>query len=399
MLKARTRRRTTWLCAALLVFAATTTVGLPSASAADPYELYAVEPMTGPGAFGGKADVNALSVIESMVNSSGGIRGRQIKFVVEDDQSNPSVAVQLLSGIIAKHVPVVLGSTLAATCNAMAATIKDGPVQYCFSPGVHPPSGSFSFSAGPSTLDQLTAIVRYLRDRGVRKVAILTSTDATGQDADRIIDGLFGDPANRSLTIVDREHFTVGDVSVAAQIARVKESSPDLLIAWTTGTPLGTVLRNAHDGGLGVPVLTSSGNMSTAQLAQYGDFLPAELLFPGLPAFSPDQLPGGPMKRAVLAFLDAFKPSGTHPEAGENQVWDATLIVIEALKKYGLDATPEQLRGYIANLHDWTGIYGSYNFGAIPQRGVGVGGVIIQRWDPARGRFIALSQPGGAALK
>ena len=69
---------------------------IPSfAVAADPYEINVILPMTGAAAFLGKADTNALNVIEATVNKAGGIRGRQIKFVVADDESNPALAVQL----------------------------------------------------------------------------------------------------------------------------------------------------------------------------------------------------------------------------------------------------------------------------------------------------------------
>src|SRR5579875_937650 len=325
-------------------------------AAADPYEINVILPVTGSGAFIAHADMNALFVIERMVNKSGGIQGRPIKFVVQDDQSNPALAVQLLNGVIAKHVPIVLGSTLAATCNAMAPLLKNGPVEYCFSPGIHPPEGSYVYSAGVGVVDLISAVARYCRERGWRKIAIITSTDATGQDADQAVDQVFG-------------------------------------------TPVATVLRGVRDGGLDVPIVSTNGNMSYAQMRQYTNILPKELLFPGLPSFSPDQLPRGPLKGAVTRFLDAFRPFGILPENGENQVWDATLILIDALKRYGFNASPAQIRDYINGLHGWTGIYGRFDYHAIPQRGVGIDAVIIQRWDPSKGVWIGVSKPGGSPLR
>jgi branched-chain amino acid transport system substrate-binding protein len=366
--------------------------------AADVYEIDAILPMTGYGAFLGKADTNALNVIEATVNKSGGIRGRPIKFVVADDQSNPAVAVQLLNTVLAKHPPFILGSTLSATCGAMAPLLKDGPVDYCFSPGIHPPAGSYIYSAGVGVSDLMAAIARYFRERGLKRVAIITSTDATGQDADRAVDDAFGAPENRALSIVDHEHFNTTDVSVAGQIARVKAANADALIAWSTGTPFATILRGVRDAGLDIPVMSTNGNMSYAQMHQYTGIMPKELLFPGLPSFGPDQLPSGALKNAVIRFLNAFRPTGTKPEAGENQVWDATLILLDALKKYGFDATPAQIRDYVNNLRGWTGIYGTFDFRAITQRGVGIDAVTIQRWDPVKEVWIGVSRPGGAPL-
>ena len=373
---------------------------IPSfAAAADPYEINVILPMTGAGAFLGKADTNALNVIEQTVNKAGGIRGRPIKFVVADDESNPSLAVQLLNGVLAKKVPLVLGSTLAATCSAMGPLIKDGPVEYCFSPSIRPSPGAYVYSAGVGTLDLVAAITRYFRDRGYKKVAVISTTDATGLDADKSIDTIFAQPENRSLTIVAREHYNGADVSIAGQMAHISASGADVLLAWSTGTPFATVLRGARDSGLNIPIMSTNGNMSYDQLHQYSGIMPKELLFPGLPSFAPDQLPKGALKDAVTRFLAAFKAAGLTPQNGENQVWDPTLILLDAIRKYGFDVTATQLRDYVNNLHGWTGIYGTFDFRAIPQRGVGVDAVIIERWDPAKEQFVGVSRPGGAPLR
>lgn len=382
---------------ASIVALAVTAIG--PARAADPYTINVILPMTGYAAFLGKADVNALSTIEQVVNKSGGIRGRPIKFDVADDQSNPAVAVQLLNGVLAKKPPFILGSTLAATCSAMAPLLKDGPVAYCFSPSIRPQPGGFVYSAGVGTIDLMSAIARYFRERGLHKIAVITSTDTTGQDADRAVDTVFAEPENKTLTVVDREHFNTTDVSIASQIAHIKASNPDVLVAWSTGTPFATVLRGARDGGLDVPIMSTNGNMTYTQMRQYAGIMPKELLFPGLPSYSPDQLSNGPLKRAVLRFNDAFKATGTRPENGENQVWDATLILLDALKKYGFDATPAQIRDYVNDLHGWTGVYGTFDFHAIPQRGVGIDAVIIQRWDPSKDSWVGVSKPGGSPLR
>ena len=84
--------------------------------AADPYEINVITPLTGIGAFIGKNEAAALGLLEKSVNDAGGVRGRQIKFVVQDDQSNPQVSVQLLNGLIAKKVPIVSGEIGESGC-------------------------------------------------------------------------------------------------------------------------------------------------------------------------------------------------------------------------------------------------------------------------------------------
>ena len=68
--------------------------------------------------------------------------------------------------------------------------------------------------------------------------------------------------------------------------------------------------------------------------------------------------------------------------------WDATWIVIDALRKYGTSMTATQLHDYIENLHGFVGINGIMDFSDGSQRGLTEGSVLIVRWDAARKTWI-----------
>lgn len=366
------------------------------ARAADPIEINVILPQTGSGSFIGKEEAGALGVIESLVNKSGGIKGRPIAFTIQDDATNPQTAVQLLNAVIGKHVPVVIGSALVAVCSAMMPLVKSGPFQYCLSPGVHPQPGSYTFSGSMSTTDLLAASARYFAGRGWRRIAMITSTDATGQDAERNIDASF--TVKAGFTIVAREYFAPTDVSVAAQMARIKASGAQALIAWSTGTPVATLFRGVADSGLDVPVLTTNGNATYAQMKAYAAFLPRQLYFPGPPVLAPESVPPGRVRNAIAAYVAAFKAAGIAPDMGQTLAWDPALLIIEALKALGPDADATQIRDYLAALRSWDGVNGHYDFLANPQRGVGVDSVTIDRWDASKGTWVGMSKPGGTPL-
>jgi hypothetical protein len=69
-----------------------------------------------------------------------------------------------------------------------------------------------------------------------------------------------------------------------------------------------------------------------------------------------------------------------------------------ALRKVGMNATPEQLRSYIAGMRGWAGIDGRYDFVAEPQRGLDRNTVIMVRWDSKAGTFRGASKPGGQPI-
>ena len=382
------------LAASLLVALAP---GAPVA-AADPYEINVIMPLTGSAAFLGKAEQQSVQLIESIANKSGGIRGRPVKFVIQDDQSSPQVAVQLANGLIAKKVPVILGSSVVAMCNAIAALVKNGPVQYCYSPGIHPAPGSFTFSASVSTRDLIAVYLTYFRARRWNNVALMFSSDASGQDAERSFDENLAAPENKGVTIVAREHFNPTDVSVAAQLSHIKSANPQIVVAWTTGTPFATVLRAYAESGMTAPLATTNGNMTYAQMAQYAAFLPKELLFPGPRFFGREYVAKGPIRDAQKVFFDAFASINVKPDAAHSFAWDSTTIVVDALRKIGTDASAEKLRDYILNSHGFAGIYGLYDFRDKEQRGLTRNAAIVTRWDAAKGTWVALSKPGGIPL-
>jgi branched-chain amino acid transport system substrate-binding protein len=369
-----------------------------AAIAADPYEIDAILPQSGNGAFLGSAQMVALKVLEEQINRRGGVAGRPLKFVYLDDQSSPQNAVQLTNGIIAKKAALMVGSTLVSICSAEAPLVKDGPLTYCFSPAIHPPAGSYMFTAGTSTTDMLEASMRFFRSKGWTKVAILASTDATGQDVDNNITQMLALPENKSFAIVAHEHYNASDVSVAAQIARIKSSGAQAMIAWTVGGPLATIFNGMQSTGLEIPVLATPGNMTYVQMKQYASFLPKDLYFPGSAAFAPEQLPNGPVKRAVSAYLDAFKAINVRPDQGHLFVWDPINILVAALNKLGPNATPAQLRDFI-NGYRGAGVFGEYDFRAVPQRGVGVTSVVMVRWSPEKDTWVGVSRAGGEPLR
>ena len=376
--------------------------GAPAASiAADraplaPYELNAIIPLTGAGAFLGKAYVDGMRAIELDINSTGGIAGHPLKFVVADTQSSGQVDLQLVTSLMAKHVPVFIDGAPANVClPSIPLVAKDGPVDYCLSPAIHPPAGGYVFSVNASTSDMAAIELRYARQRGWKRIAIIVSNDSSGQDYDRVIPPLLTSAENRDMQLVATEHFNPTDISITAQVAQVKNAKPQLILALTTGTPLGTVLRGLRDGGIAAPVMTNNPNMTYAQMAAYASFMPSELYFPSLRAMTPEGTLRGPLHDKQTAYVRAFKAIGVRPDFGDVSIWDSSMIVIDALRKIGPSATAQQIRDHILSLHGYIGSNGVYDFSSGDQRGIGQNSIIVARWAPERGTWIQVSRPRG----
>jgi branched-chain amino acid transport system substrate-binding protein len=371
-----------------------------AACAAEAYKINVILPVTGGAAFLGRGEQQALQVFQALTNKEDGIDGRPVEFVFHDDQTSPQTTVQIANGIFSEKPAVMLGSSIVAMCNAIAPLLKEGPFDYCLSPGVHPAAGSYQYSTSADTHSLIEALVRYFRLRGWTKIAFISSTDASGQDAERGFDEVLKLPENATIQVVERQRFNPTDVSVSAQIERIRSADPQALIAWSTGAPIATVFKAALEAGLNVPVGTTNGNQTYAQMTQYKDFLPKDLYIPTsvfLPHEGMFQLDPR-VEEQQKTFYAAFTAANLKPDTMAALAWDPAGIVIAALRKLGTKATAAEVKQYVAGQTSYPGINGIYDFKSVPQRGLTVKNALVTRWDLTAGTWIVVSQPTGMPL-
>ena len=387
--------RTRVRCAAVAGLLLALAFAAPAAQSAAPYQINVLLPLTGSGAFLGKDEQTSLTFVESTVNRAGGVRGRSIHFLIQDDQSSPQLAVQLASALIDRGVPFFMGPSLAAQCNAIAPLTVRGTLEYCLSPTSHPADGSMVFAAGSAGTAYLLAATRYMRERGWHKLAVLATNDASGQDAEQGLDAAIALPENKGIfTVVDREHFNPTDIGVSAQLSRIKASGAQVALLYASGTPFSTVMLGTNQVGLDLPILTTSSNLNYAQLDTYRATMTPKLYMIVPPWAAATQLKA----RVAQRYLQVFDGIHVRPGVGNALPWDSSQQLLDGLRLLGLDATGPQLRAYLADLHGWTGINGTYDFRRYPQRGIGVDSLYLVHWDPKQSQFNLVSKGGGAPL-
>jgi branched-chain amino acid transport system substrate-binding protein len=370
------------------------------AQGADPIVIPVITALTGSFAILGKTQQQSLQIYEKTLNAKGGVDGRPLQFDFLDDASNPATSVQLMNQLIARQVQLVIGPSSVATCRAVGPLVAaSGPVQYCMSPGAITTKGGYVFAASYTTYDAIRTAFNYFRVRGWKRIAMLEPTDATGQDGEEQFDKVLALPENQGETLIAREHYNIGDISAAAQIARIKALNPDVLYCWTTGIALATVLHGLKDAGYDVPAYSSHGNMLYTSMEQFGDLAPkAGLYFIGPQFIAQQFLPRGPDRVAVENFLNAFKANGVRPDNAHAAEWDVALVVTEALRRTGPNASADKIRDAIEQIHGLAGAEGTFDFRDGSQRGIGAATILAAKWDPTVKDFVAVSAPGGKPL-
>jgi hypothetical protein len=143
-----------------------------------------------------------------------------------------------------------------------------------------------------------------------------------------------------------------------------------------------------------MPVGASTGDLNISLLRQFKAYISTDLYFPGIRVLNRNGVPAGPLRDAQNRYFDALAAAGVTPDSTHAIPWDPIMIVVDALRHLGTNATADQIRNYIDGLTGWVGIASIYDFHDAEQRGVTVNSTVIDKWDPARENFTAVSKPG-----
>ena len=387
--------------AAALALSVALAVATP-AFAADSYDINVIVPLTGGGAFLGKAEHDAMLVAVPVINKEGGVHGKPINLIFQDDQTSPQLAVQLTTDVVAAHPAVILGSSISALCNAMAPLVASGPVMYCLSPSIRAKPDGYVFTASIDSHDQQRALMTYFQKKGWTRIALITTTDASGQDAEKAITDLVKEPEFKDMSLVADTHFATSDVSVAAQIETIRAANPQAIISWATAAAGGVVFRALKQAGIDLPSAASGSNMTVQQMTDYAAFLPSQIYF-GVSEWAANGDPRLSVSAEVVAqqklFFASMKTIGTYPDSGIELGWEPLRTMVAALNALPAGADAKQLHDFLVSWQGHIGAEGTYDFKKTPQRGLSIDNAVVVRWDPKAKEWHLVANLRGVPLE
>jgi branched-chain amino acid transport system substrate-binding protein len=249
--------------------------------------------------------------------------------------------------------------------------------------------------------NSIMSLIRFARLKGFRRIAILNSTNASGQSSDAALKYSISRAENRQLQLVAFEHFNIADVSVTAQSEKVKAANPDVVITYAGGPGFITLLRGLRDAGVTVPIMTNASNLDPTYTRQYAALNPPRL-YASSTSFAYYEKVGAPRgasRNAVNAFTDAYKVAGETLTQASSFVWDPLWIMVSGLRKLGTSATAMQLRDYILRLQGFGGVNGTYDFRTDDQHGLTDQSMAVVQWDPKTDNVVPASKPGGIPIE
>lgn len=221
-----------------------------------PVRIGAVLPLTGDTASYGQAAKKGIDLAVAEINANGGLGGRPVEVIYEDDQGKAATAVSAMEKLISVNkVPVVMGSAGSSVTLAMCPTANREKVvlisPISSSKELTEKGGPFFFRVCPSDVVQAAMMAEWLKEDGRKRAAVVFLNTSWGQ-------GLKDEFLQRFKAlggeVVSVEACNEGDRDLRAQLTKVKAAAPDALYGITHGREGGALLRQAKDLGFDKPV-------------------------------------------------------------------------------------------------------------------------------------------------
>jgi branched-chain amino acid transport system substrate-binding protein len=314
--------------------------------------------LTGPQGTFGTSTHQGIIMAADEVNAAGGINGRKVKILTEDDQSKPEEAATAVSKLISQNsVIAVLGEVASSASLAAAPICQTNKVPMITPSSTNPEvtkKGDYIFRMCFTDDTQGPAMADYTaKQLGIKTAAILTDVKNDysvflGRDFER----RFTEDGGQ---IVAHASYSNGDSDFRAQLTSIKPSNPQIL--WVPGyyTDVGQIAQQARDLGITAPLVGGDGWVSPKLIEIGGKAL--EGCYYANHYSQDDPTP------IVRNFVDKYKQRfGAKPDAMAALAYDAMHVLAEAMKRAKKLDGPT-LRDAIAATKGYQGVTGTITLG------------------------------------
>jgi branched-chain amino acid transport system substrate-binding protein len=345
--------------------AATATFAQP-ATAQQPYKIGAMLDVTGGASFLGKPEHNAILLAIEEANQAGGIRGNKVELVFEDTKSTETDTVLAARKLINQaKVLAIVGPSRTGGAMAAVPIVTEAEV-----PLLSPVSGvgviepiaerKWVFRPGQGGDLSVAKVLDYARRAGWKKLGILYSADAYGEDGR---DNMRKLAASAGVSLAREESFPANSTDLKPQLAKLKSAGVDAIFMHGLGAPSAIVYKNARELELTIPIISGHGQANSAFRNAVGDAVIGQPIV-GAPVLVWNELPNShPQKKVSEAFVTKYQAKfGTAPDMFAGVAYDSANMVLQAIRETSGERA--QIREWLENkVKNYVGVTGVFNFG------------------------------------
>ncbi len=341
--------------------------------------------LTGPTATFALSGKNGATLAVGEINAAGGVLGKPLVLLSEDDRGEASEAASVASKLITRdHVVALVGE------NASSRTLAAAPIAQSYRvPMISPSSTNVEVTKKGDYVFRVCFIDPY---QG-RALATFARRNLEAQTAAILVDaksdysvGLaeafrkaFEAAGGR---VVSELKYTEGDSDFSAQLTAIRPEKPDVLVVPGYYTDAGLIARQARSLGLTARLLGADGWDSPKLVEIGGEAMEGSYLSNHYSVDDPSP--------AVRKFVDAYKTRyGAEPDSIAALTYDATRLLADAITRAG-STEGKRIRDALASTKDFAGVTGAITMDADRNP---VKPAVILKVEGGRFRFAAAIAP------
>ncbi|MBS3957010.1 MAG: ABC transporter substrate-binding protein [Clostridiales bacterium] len=342
------------------------------AAVGEPYRIGAVLSLSGTLAGLGEPERNTILMEVERINAAGGVNGRPIEVLIEDDASDAETAVAATSRLIEREeIIAVIGATGTGATMAMRSEIDRARIPQVSVAGgtvitaeFHP----YVFQTPWSNSIVVPFTLRYIEDQGISRIAVIADAGGFAQDGVAVMKEALG---QTSIEIVAEETFNPGDKDMTSQLTKIMGSDAEAVVLWNAGAEAATVAKNMATLGFEIPLFGSHGNArvefidGAGAAAEGFRFAAGKVLVPE--AYGE----GTPEYEVATDFIERYTERfGKAPDTFAGHAYDALHLIVEAMKRLPEGFSASDLRDEIEATDGFVGIGGTFTFSPTDHNGM-----------------------------
>ena len=328
-----------------------------AASAAEiPIGVYGA--LSGGEAAFGTSTLNGARLAADEINAAGGVLGRKIRLVAEDDQGRAEEAASVVTKLITSDNVIAIVGENSSNQSLAAAPIAQANGVPMVSPSSTNPAvtekGEFIFRVCFTDPYQGKALATFVADNlKVKSAAMLV--DRKNDYSVGLADVFRKEFTAKGGKITGEQSYSGGDSEFRPQLTRLRQAKPDVVFVPGFYTDAGQIAIQARELGINVPLIGGDGWDSPTVIEIGGKSVEN--------SYFSDHYFVGDTRPVVQRFVDEMKKRhGKNPEATAALGYDALKIIVAAIQRAGsLDR--KAIRDQIAATKNYEGVSGTITMG------------------------------------
>ncbi len=324
-----------------------------------PIKIGAILDVTGAGASLGVPERQTLELLAEQLEAEGGINGREVELLIEDNQSTEDGAAKAMSKLVdQEEVDIILGASRTGPSLAMRpiAESSETPMISLAANQAIVEGSEWVFKTAQNDRVVIERMIGYMESQGFETIGLARDASGFGEGVQEMFDEI---GADAGISVIVAEKFAPDATDFTAQMVNLREADADVNVIWGIPPAAGLAQKAYRQLGIDTPVMQSHGIgnqvfLDTAGEAANGLIAPLGRLVVA------DQLPDeDPQKEVITEFIEDYTEKyDMGPSTFSGHAYDGWMLAIDALREAGTDKAA--VRDHLEQVTDFVGISGIF---------------------------------------